>query len=66
MYELKIHLVEELSKLKDVTVNAITQEQFGAKAQRPKDARMNTSKFERTFNIKLPLWQDYLEETMRG
>ena len=49
----------------DVTVNAITQEQFGAKAQRPKDARMNTSKFERTFNIKLPLWQDYLEETMR-
>ena len=50
----------------DVTVNAITQEQFGAKAQRPKDARMNTSKFERTFNIKLPLWQDYLEETMRG
>lgn len=50
----------------EVNVLPITSEEFGAKAKRPADSRMNCDKFVKTFNRSLPDWHDYLEETLRG
>src|SRR5574344_2921844 len=45
-----------------VTVTPITTKEFGAKAKRPNDSRMSTALFEKTFNLKTPMWHEYLEE----
>ncbi|WP_281072526.1 dTDP-4-dehydrorhamnose reductase [Succinivibrio dextrinosolvens] len=50
----------------DVEVLPITSEEFGAKAKRPADSRMNSDKFANTFRRDLPDWRLYLEETLRG
>ncbi|MGN0903429.1 MAG: dTDP-4-dehydrorhamnose reductase [Succinivibrio sp.] len=44
----------------------ISSKEYGAKASRPKDSRMNTTLFESTFGIRIPSWRDYIEETLRG
>lgn len=49
-----------------VTVTPITTKEFGAKAKRPNDSRMSTALFEKTFNLKTPMWHEYLEETLLG
>lgn len=43
-------------------VAAVTTEQRGAKAQRPKDSRLNCSKINQVFGIKLPRWQHSLKQ----
>ena len=50
----------------DVNVLPITSEEFGAKAKRPADSRMNCDSFAKTFRRNLPDWREYLEETLRG
>ena len=48
----------------EVTVSAILSRDFGAKARRPADSRMSTEKFTTTFNMAVPDWQEYLDDTL--
>ncbi len=48
----------------DVRVRSISSFEYPVKAVRPSDSRLDTTKFEETFNFKMPLWEDYLEETL--
>lgn len=46
---------------KDVKVNDVTTEEYGAKAPRPKNSRLDKSELERKGFHKLPPWEDALD-----
>lgn len=49
---------------KDMTVIPVNSEVFKSSAQRPCNSLLDSSKIQKVFGIKLPNWEDYLDETI--
>lgn len=47
---------------KKVTIKPLRSDQYPQKAKRPEDSRLDTSKIQRTFNLTMPSWSDYIYE----
>lgn len=67
-YEFALEIIKIASELKildhEVKVQAIKKADLNLKAKRPDDSRLNCDKVVKTFNLELPLWRDYIEETI--
>jgi len=67
LYARKILDTLELSKielkLKKNDIHPILSSQYSQEATRPKNSRMNTSKFKNTFMIEFPHWENEVEYT---
>ncbi|MEO7221898.1 MAG: dTDP-4-dehydrorhamnose reductase [Devosia sp.] len=46
-------------------IRAITAEEHGARAKRPANSRLDTTKFRATFNAHLPPWQDGIRQLIK-
>ena len=50
----------------DVKVKSIASFQYQSAVTRPFDSRLNCDRLNRVFGIGMPVWQDYLPETLRA
>ena len=51
-------------KLKKDDVNPVLSSQFPQDATRPKNSRLNTAKFKKTFMLEVPYWENEVEKTV--
>ncbi|QDH16898.1 dTDP-4-dehydrorhamnose reductase [Swingsia samuiensis] len=67
-YELAVKALKEAEKhgqaLPEIT--AIKTEDWPTPAKRPKDSRLDNSKLEKTFNVRLPNWHESVEKTVQS
>ena len=60
----KMILSASKPKLKAQNIKPVTTNMFSQVAKRPKNSRLDTNKFEKTFNLTLPLWQTGVTRTL--
>lgn len=51
-------------KIKTKHIQPVTTDTFSQTAKRPKNSRLDTKKFEKAFNVTLPLWQTGVTRTL--
>lgn len=56
---------EQILATKDITVNKTTSDKFPRPAKRPQFSKLDTSKIESTFSLKIKSWQDALAECLK-
>ena len=50
----------------EVSVQSILSEEYPSKVERPLDSRLDCTKIYEVFGLKMPYWEDYLEQTLKA
>ncbi len=60
-----VKIGQSLGKIQhEVKVNPILKAQLGLAAKRPDDSRLDCESFTSVFGLSMPIWRDYIEETV--
>ncbi len=61
-----LELQKEEFKLKKIHLIPVSSSQYPQDAIRPKNSKLNTAKFRKTFSVDFPFWEDEIDLNFRG